>query len=424
MRISFAAILVVCAAIVTSASAQSYGTDLIHTHGSGVIVRTALGGGTTTIGTGVGGTSGLLNMLALDTDNRTLVIVDTINSSPGTNEVIRVDSRNGAVLGTAWSGTPLSLVQSWLEVDQDGDYVVADGNGGATGGSLFKIDRNGFGLTTILNYASGYPFSFTQDLVTGDWIIGDLSSGAIMQFDYDTNTLVTMVSLPGTPVGMRQDPLSNEVIVAAGNYILGYDAAGNTLRTIVDGSSTGYGPNAFEVDRSPGASGAFYYSIDARPSSGGITRSTRGGRILGTWNTGQRSGLGLVFDRSNNLGRVLVTGPNNRGLRVSFPNSPGKGYVVGFSLTASTPGIPLSDGRIIPLAPDNLTIVTAQQPLPPLITNNIGTLDANGEAAVGVNANPLGTVTGIRLWATAIVLDPAQSLGIAEISKPVMFVLD
>jgi hypothetical protein len=86
--------------------------------------------------------------------------------------------------------------------------------------------------------------------------------------------------------------------------------------------------------------------------------------------------------------------------------------------------VPLPDGRHISLNPDALTVLTSQGPLPPFIRNNVGTLSAIGRNGAIVNVNALGpAVHGVRVWAVALVFDPAAPLGIAQISAPLVIVL-
>ena len=133
----------------------------------------------------------------------------------------------------------------------------------------------------------------------------------------------------------------------------------------------------------------------------------------------------MIFDKSRNLGPELVQAPNHRRIQISFPGDGGKSYVLALSLTGCKPGIPLPDGRVIPLVPDKLTEATVRYVLPPLLTGNIGVLNTYDRALVTMNLNSLGSaVKGLRVWAAAITLDPAAPSGISQVSAPLLFVLD
>lgn len=128
--------------------------------------------------------------------------------------------------------------------------------------------------------------------------------------------------------------------------------------------------------------------------------------------------------RSESLVVALNNAPNDRTLRLSFPLDAGKQYVAALSLTGFRFGPKLADGRRIPLTFDGLTTISLQGGIPGLLGPTMGTLDAQGEASVRVNANVLGGgVAGLRFWAAAVVLDPNAPSGVAEVTEPKVVVL-
>jgi len=84
---------------------------------------------------------------------------------------------------------------------------------------------------------------------------------------------------------------------------------------------------------------------------------------------------GIAFDRSRNLAGELKSAPNDRVLRISFPADARKSFVLAFSGTGHAPGVPLPDGRAIPLVVDNLTMLSLTRQLSPLVTGNIQFVD-------------------------------------------------
>lgn len=121
---------------------------------------------------------------------------------------------------------------------------------------------------------------------------------------------------------------------------------------------------------------------------------------------------------SDPMGFRPLAPPNDWALELDFPGEPLRTWMIGASLTGFSGGPRLADGRAIPLAPDALTWLTAQGRTP-WITPTVGQLDADGHAAIRVNANPLGgSVAGARLWFAAVVLDPALPTGIAQVAGP------
>ncbi len=258
---------------------------------------------------------------------------------------------------------------------------------------------------------------FTEDKSTGDWLLGDFPSRTVLRLDRTTLQTTTILQLGMPLTGMVQDPHRHDIYVSAysgPSGLVRFDPASPSLTTLDTAVL-----NVLTIDRSPARDGALIYA--GGPS--GIIRYDRTGTTLGTFGP---TGLihGLVFDKSRTLAPELQSGPNDRNIRVSFPGDAGKPYVVALGLSGYAPGITLLDARVIPLNPDNLTSLTTSGSLSPLLTNNVGILDGNGEATVRFNANPLGnTVRGIRVWAAALTLDPNASLGIGQISGPLLFVL-
>jgi len=397
--------------VVGSASSQALGTDYFTGHTSGRIVQTTPGGVSTTLGN----FGYFINGLTMDTDNKTLVAIDTLNSSLP-QRVIRIDPIGPAIIGTVYSGPPLGTVQSWIEVDQDGDYLVADKT------LLFKVNRNGTGLTTIFTDTSGYFFSFTEDKMSGNILIGDSSYKAILEVNRDTMAVTSIIPVVASPTGMVQDPHSAMVYLGyAGEAFKAYDPLTHVVTTLTP-SLGRITPNVCGIDRAPATNGGLLYG---GMTTGDIIQVDRQGTILGTvGTTGAGSCLGFILDKSRILGPELVTAPNDRRIRVNFPGDAGNSYVMAFSLAGYTPGVTLLDGRVIPLNPDLLTILTTQQGLPPILVNNLGVLNAFDEAIVTLNLNSLGPVLkGVRLWAAAVSLNSSSPLGISQISAPLLFVL-
>lgn len=407
-------LLVVAAAVAALTSAgtsQALGTDIFTGHTSGRIVRTTPAGVSTTL---TGSYGYFINMLTMDTDNKTIVALDSL-SGANPPKVIRVDPIGQMIVATVFGGPPFTTVQSWIEVDQDGDYIVADRS------QLFKVRRDGSGLTTVYQDPTGYYFSFTEDKTTGDWLIGDYTLQSVVHIDRNTMMAKATIRLGAAPTGMMQDPERDEIIISGGaTTFLSYNPITGVVATIVTGAGSA---NASGLDRAPAPNGALLY---AGTTGGQIIRFDRKGTNLGiAGTTGAGSTLGLIFDKSRNLGPELVQAPNHRRIRLSFPGDAGKAYVFVLSLRGCKPGFSLPDGRVVPLNPDNLTFTTVRFSLPPLLTGNIGVINPFDEAFVTLNLNSLGAaVKGLRLYAMAVTLDPAAPSGISQVANPLLFVLD
>lgn len=109
----------------------------------------------------------------------------------------------------------------------------------------------------------------------------------------------------------------------------------------------------------------------------------------------------------------------------SLPRLSGHSFVLLASLAGATPPIRLPDGRQIFLRPDEITRATANGPLPPLLTGNLGTLDHRGMALANLDLTALGTAAnGTVIHFAALVLDPAAPSGIAWVCEPWAFVVN
>jgi hypothetical protein len=108
-----------------------------------------------------------------------------------------------------------------------------------------------------------------------------------------------------------------------------------------------------------------------------------------------------------------------RRLSVDFPGEGGRPYMVGVSTSGLRPALTLPDGRVIPLAIDGVTFASLGGALPGILDGAKGQLDAKGHATVILDWTALGGgVSGMRLWAVAIVIDPVAASSVAHISDP------
>lgn len=124
---------------------------------------------------------------------------------------------------------------------------------------------------------------------------------------------------------------------------------------------------------------------------------------------------------SRHLAWFMDTPPNGRSLHLDFPGEGGLVYGVGFSLTGVRPGVTLPDRRVIPLNLDTLTVISLQGGVQDILENTVDTLDAAGRARVKVDTNSLGpALRGVKMWAVAVVFDPAASSGVAYIAGPTL----
>jgi hypothetical protein len=137
---------------------------------------------------------------------------------------------------------------------------------------------------------------------------------------------------------------------------------------------------------------------------------------------------GNTFKAVHVFGRNLQTVRVARGqwaVRLSFPGLTGLNYVVALSQSGLRPYPKLPDGRAIPITPDIFTVTSLTTGLAPYFVNNVGTLNASGEATALIDVSSLGkSVNGITMFLVAAVLDPRAPFGLSVIADPKALVLE
>ncbi len=395
--------------------AQSLGTDWIVADFAANLFRVTLGGKVTSLGNFRTPSTPTIWDLTMDTDNRQVIaVLGRTGVNPG--HLLRIDLKSLLAATVATGFSPFCV-----KVDQDGDYLV--GGLGGTKPSVLKVKRDGSAINTLRPGFSWVPV-FEQDRVTGDWIVAPASS-SVLRYDDSWATLVTFVTHSfGSLYTTDVDPHTADLYFAA-NRLVRFDPRTNVVRQLNSSLPIrNVGDHGLVVDRAPATGGAIIHASTWAGGSGRIARFDRSGTNLGIVGAFTTQLTGVILDRGRNLSPLLQTAPNHRLIRVSFAGEAGKPYVLALSLAGCSPGTKLPDGRVIPLNPDHLTVLTATQSLPPLLLNNLNVLSANEERIATLNLNPLGNaVKGVRLWAAALTLDPLAPLGISQISGPLLLIL-
>lgn len=119
---------------------------------------------------------------------------------------------------------------------------------------------------------------------------------------------------------------------------------------------------------------------------------------------------------------LATVAPLNPGAAVSIHlrcvPSAGFPFVSALAL-GSSPGMPLPDGRTIPLNMDALLFFTLQ-PGNPVFQGGSGTLGAGGLHAAQLWVPPDPALVGLAIAAAFVVLDPAAASGVGPISPPLL----
>ena len=103
-----------------------------------------------------------------------------------------------------------------------------------------------------------------------------------------------------------------------------------------------------------------------------------------------------------------------------FPNAP---YILGYSLSTA-PGIPLSDGRTVPVTPDAL-FWFAGNPTNGIFLHTTGVLDGSGVANTWalIAIPPTPSLVGATVYAAMVTLDASSSSGVGGISFPLVITI-
>lgn len=389
------------------AAAQPYGTDLILGDHTGNLFRVGPSG-TTTLGN-YAPSGRFLWDVTIDATNQD-AILSVAPSGLSTGELVSVDLTNGQATTIA---TGVGSVLTRL--DENGDYVVS------TRPNVLRVDRNGQVIETLYT-AITVPLA-DRDVSTGNWVIAELTR--LLHYDPATQSVVRTVSITASGhMSLATDPASTDMFV--GNFAL-HRIDTQTGATTSLPPFLGLGPvgdQAMAIDRAAGPSGELLYVYQNANNQNGVLHVDRAGTVVASLGPFTNQITGIAFEHSQNLASQVASAPNDRSLFLSFPGFGGLGYATAFSLSGSVPGVRLPDGRQVALNLDALSALTLSGNLPPLVRDNIGTLDANGRAVVSLNLNALGSaVSGARLWAVAVVFDPNAPLGLAVISSPWVIVL-
>jgi len=367
-------------------------------------------------------------------DNRSIQVLGTTGTTPALLEC----DRHGSVT-TVVAGAPLRRPVVLVRDDVGDAFILDDGGGPGT----WEVLRLRAGtLTRMCTLAAERVTGARMDPESGLLAIRAVWPGPVQGYfrvDPATGSVTTVATYgPGS-----QDTVEGAIRfaydAARGAFVdINYDGlnqASNLVRVhpvqgIVKIASLGPTIVGFDMVEAGGRAAPVRYYVYGHQSQAArdvFIHVAGDGTVLRVLTVTGVPWMGrtpLLRKGSNHLEWFLAEAPNDRVLRLSFPQEAGRNFVVGFSFTGLRPGVFLPDGRHVPLAIDPLTVLCVSGGVPGLITNTVGALSATGETAVRVNANLLGPeARGITLWAAAVVLDPGAPFGIAHIAGPEVLVL-
>lgn len=365
-------------------------------------------------------------------DNRDLLVLGDDSTN---GRILRVSPGTGRVSTALTTRYPITAAMRGA----DGAWIVVHGFLPPNGGTeIWRTTANS--VTTVFRDPTMHATACTLDPATGDliargaiigqssWVNGyfriDLASGAVASMHLTPQSLwrgsrgthdLPFDAATGSWVDIEYQPQG------IGSRIVRVSDAGST--PISPWRSTPYLLNLSHANdrRFPIAYHAIAQSIDQPPRywledyrhDGTLVRSVS----INVADIAPFPSLTRIGRRT--LAWFLDAPPNRRTLRLDVPGEGARPYVVGFSLAGTRPGPTLPDGRVIPLVPDALTGISMRGGIPGVLSRTIGTLDANGTALVTLDLNGFGSaLRGLRVWAAAVVIDPAASSGIAHVAGP------
>jgi hypothetical protein len=403
--------------------------------GAPVIRFDATGKTQTTLGVLPANFSVLRFMLA--EDNAACRAIGYFNTRPNYRGAVIDVSPKGAVSTFAVSSQMISPEQMMRTCD--GEWLLLGRRANVTSLEIFKVA--GGGMTRVGAVGAMWTYGVVEDFDSGLWVVR-----CVTQMPAYAEGYYYLDPWTGVNVGMVVHGANSPVRVLHGAKRLVTDPVGGafydmhheylsrkcaavrilpgvgvtTLTRTVQrypcdmvapgGRTSGFGFYLFLNRSWPPIMPTEIQRVTKKGVSVGT--SILNGPVLHAW-------TGVVREGSRHLTWFMDTPPNGRRLQLSFPNEAGRGYAVGFSLRGVRPGVVLKDARVIPLVPDDLTVLGLTGGVPGVLEDAVGQLDTAGKAQVKVNTNAFGTrLKGVRIWATALVLDPKARLGIAQIVGP------
>ncbi len=405
--------LLLLAVLAFGAGAQYYPANYLIS-GSAVQVVDGAGNVTTLIDN-----QGTAYAVTMDWDNTQVLYGDTTGDG-----FFRIDPATSAVT-TILVDPNLFNTPTQIEVNQDGDYVVA--GSGTSGYGLYRI--RGSSVTTIMTtLTSSLPGSFTGGMVidvdTGEYV-AQLYGGAagphpLVSIHPTTGaitTIATNISTLGAPrFSFCQDVATSDFWVGVNDSTAGYlyNVGRSGISTLIATNNDRFAFNTLEPDRAGAAnrrlvhtyiSNLYYTDLTSFQTTAvainGSARSPRGASILNRREV-----------------QTVRVGTRKWDLLFSFQNHPGASYVTAISFSGVRPGIPLPDGRRILLNVDTLSLLSLQGLLIPLFNPGPLALGPTGTARGSLDLSAIPTL-GLTLHIGTVVLDPSAPLGIAVVADPI-----
>ncbi len=358
-------------------------------------------------------------------DNRTVLAFDA-----SLGAVVQIDPVQHALVGTIF-GSPAFFSpfhMSDLTVDGDGALVFAN----RVDHTIERVLEAGSTSTLRMAAGIGEPFytprNIHYDVDTADLLVSDgqtTLNTPLFRLEPDGSAFTTVATGFEFRFGIARDP--NTGAIYSGSCCNG--TTGRSIEVLDLGQST---PRVWHT--STALAGGYSIAVERASAANPrlLVAAWDGGTSEGLWSIDVTSG---VPQKLGTLGigdayRVVPIGSRtlrwrpleaNRwaiDVQVTDPALAGRPYVLALGVSGTRPGVPLADGRRIPLTVDAITFSSVANRLGGLLSGAVGVL-AGGQATATLDLTPIGgRALTFRVWAQALVLDPAAPLGIALITDP------
>jgi len=429
------AVLVALVALVPGTTAQPSETFLTYTYNPYAVIHIdATGKVLSTLASFPTGTN--LYDMTMAEDNISYRLVGYQYQAPNFTGFV-ADLSPGGVVTTIVSGLPLYRPQGMLR-NCDGDWYVLNQGTSTLNTDIYLLRGNQ--LSTLSVASSLYRYGSSLDPDTGQIVVRGMTRTTPLAYGYfridpATGAITTFAASSGT-VSVYYGSKRPVFEARSGAFMdLTYDTTGQASSMVRVHPEIGTTKMPY-----PAMSGLCYDFLAAgqRVRSHAfyaVGRTSTSPYVYGLFridSSGRGQGMSTLSFTPYTLTPVLRVGgrhlswfmnaaPNDRYLDLSFPGEGGLSYAVGLTSTGVRPGPLLSDGREIPLLVDRLTLISLTGGIPGVLENTLGVLSAQGRARVRINLNPFGSaLKGLRIWATALVLDPQASSAVAYIEGPTL----
>lgn len=374
--------------------------------------------------------------LVQDEHNAGIYIFGCYYGQPGTGFVEHVDAKGVHTTvnpSTPWATAPVHLLRDgdgrWLALDNDliqpRGVVTYDLQGRVVKRMSHAVNLHAYGAAAI------HPE--TGRILVRAWTFGAFQNG---YFHVDPNTgawvgAATTTGTFGYSLGARE-PIYDATFNGFWDYQYDQVSKAATVHRIskAHGLSTfAVHPGLLPVSIESGYGRAFAKPLRILTASAISTTATftihdmdRSGALTSPASLPGSGVLWLRTDllrkQSRHLTWFMNKAPHDRRLVLSYPAEAGRPYVLGLSMSGASPGVPLADGRTLPLNPDALTAVCAKGGIPGVVTGTIGYLGTSGSATAHIDVTRFAKILkGMRVVASAVVLDPKAPSGIAIVSN-------